>query len=100
MALMLQNEEQRQVFNESTRVKTEACDDTHSRAQRKTRAIWDSRIYIKSLLGKGIRYAPQSLGTPGTGDNRHPLQNPSQSPKGGQARSGFHCLGAKSRREI
>lgn len=38
---------------EPTRVKTEACDDTHSMTKGKARATWDSRIYIKSLLCQG-----------------------------------------------
>lgn len=43
---------------ESTRVETEACDDTHSMTQRKARATWGSWIYIKSLLCQGLKYAP------------------------------------------
>ena len=37
-------------IRESTRVKWDASDDTHSMAQKKARAKWDSGIYIKCLL--------------------------------------------------
>ena len=79
-------------IRESTRVKWDASDDTHSMAQKKARAKWDSRIYIKGLLCEKSDFVLWEKGKPGTKDTRHPFRNPSQSPREGQARSEYQRL--------
>ena len=58
MMLMWQKRETKTDIRKSTRVKTEASDDTHGMIQITACAIWESRIFIKHLLGRGFRYAP------------------------------------------
>ena len=79
-------------ISESTRVKWDASDDTHSMAQKKARAKWDSRIYIKCLLCEESEFTSWGKRKPGTKDTRHPFRNPSQSPREGRARSEYQRL--------
>ena len=76
-------------IRESTRMKWDASDDTHSMAQKKARAKWDSRIYIKC---EESNFTSWGKGKPGTKDARHPFRNPSQSPREGRARSEYQRL--------
>ena len=85
---------------ERTRVKTEASDNIYSMTHRNALAIWERRIYIKSLLWKKTRMCITETGHTGTKDTRHPLKNPSQAPTGEEAQPEYRCLDTKSRSDI
>lgn len=49
-------------YNGGNESKDGSLDDKYSITPRKARASWDRRTYIKSLLCKELKYAPQELG--------------------------------------